>query len=258
MFNNLIRIACMEKASLDTTNDRLKIDYTTILRDRVIKAGEFIISLIGIVLSLPIMALITLIIKIDSPGPAIFKQVRIGKNWRGNGPQTPKKNARFCQENRKRDLGGRPFVFYKFRTMYVDAREKFPDLYRYEYSPEEIKTFYFKVPDDPRLTRFGRHLRKTTLDELPNLINVLKGDMSLVGPRPEIPEMLKYYRSEQRKKFQVKPGVTGLSQVRGRGLLGFQETQKLDVKYIEKKTLWLDFKIIVKTLKVTFLRIGAF
>ena len=258
MFSNLRRMAYKEKASPDATNDRLKIDYTTILRDGIIKAGEFIISLIGIVLSLPIMALITLIIKIDSPGPAIFKQVRIGKDRRGNGPQTPKKSASFCQKNRKRDLGGRPFFFYKFRTMYVDARERFPDLYKYEYSPEEIENLCFKVSIDPRLTRFGEHLRKTTLDELPNFINVLKGDMSLVGPRPEIPEMLKYYRSEQRKKFQVKPGVTGLSQVRGRGLLGFQETQKLDVEYVEKKTLWLDFKIILKTLKVTFLRIGAF
>ena len=112
--------------------------------------------------------------------------------------------------------------------------------------------------NDPRVTSLGLILRRTSLDELPQLINVIKGDMSLVGPRPEIPEMLKYYRSEQRKKFQVKPGVTGLSQVRGRGLLGFQETQKLDVEYVEKKTLWLDFKIIMKTLKVTFLRIGAF
>lgn len=258
MLSNLRRMAYKEKASPDATNDRLKIDYTTILRDGVIKAGGFIISLIGIVLSLPIMALITLIIKIDSPGPAIFKQVRVGKDRRGNRPRTSKNGARFCQENRKRDLGGRPFVFYKFRTMYVDARERFPDLYKYEYSPEEVKTFNFKVPNDPRLTRFGRHLRKTTLDELPNLINVLKGDMSLVGPRPEIPEMIKYYRGEQRRKFQVKPGVTGLSQANGRGLLSFQESQRLDMEYVENKTLWLDFKIVLKTLKVTFFRIGAF
>lgn len=258
MFSNLRRVAYTEKASPDATNDRLKIDYTTILRDGVIKAGEFIISLIGIVLSIPIMALITLIIKIDSPGPAIFKQVRVGKDRRGDERQRPRDEGGLGPERRKKDSGGKPFIFYKFRTMFVDAKERYPDLYRYEYDPEEIKAFNFKVPNDPRLTRFGQHLRKTTLDELPNLINVLKGDMSLVGPRPEIPEMIKYYRGEQRNKFQVKPGITGLSQVNGRGLLGFQETQKLDVEYAEKKTLWLDFKIVVKTLKVTFLRIGAF
>lgn len=235
-----------------------KIGLKARLKEIIFRTTHIILALIALILTFPIMLLIAIVIKIDSPGPILFKQTRIGKNQRGNGHRTSTNNVRFCRENRKRDLGGRPFVFYKFRTMYVDARERFPELYRYEYSPEEIESLYFKVAIDPRLTRFGRHLRKTTLDELPNLINVLKGDMSLVGPRPEIPEMLKYYQGEQRKKFQVKPGVTGLSQVRGRGLLEFRETQKLDVEYIEKKTLWLDFKIIMRTFKVTFLRIGAF
>lgn len=258
MLSNLRKMAYTEKASPDATNNRSRIDYTTIISDGIIRTGQFVISLIGITLSLPIMALITLIIRIDSPGPAIFKQVRIGKDRRGDGRQRPRGQEGLDPERRKKDLGGKPFIFYKFRTMFVYAKERYPDLYRYEYDPEEIKAFYFKIPDDPRLTRFGRHLRKTTIDELPNLINVLKGDMSLVGPRPEIPQMIKYYRGEQRNKFRVKPGLTGVCQVNGRGLLSFQETQKLDVKYVEKKTLWLDFKIIVKTLEVTFLRIGAF
>jgi lipopolysaccharide/colanic/teichoic acid biosynthesis glycosyltransferase len=258
MSNNQSGTVYTKKASPDATNDRLKIDYTTILRDGVITAGQSIISTIAIALSLPIIALITLIIRIDSPGPAIFKQVRIGKDRRGDGRQRLRDEAGLGPERRKKDLGGKPFIFYKFRTMFVDAKERYPDLYRYEYDPEEIKTFYFKVADDPRLTRFGRHLRKTTLDELPNFINVLKGDMSLVGPRPEIPQMIKYYRGEQRNKFKVKPGLTGLCQVNGRGLLSFQESQRLDVEYIKNKTVWFDFKILLTTLKVSIFRIGAF
>lgn len=258
MLTNLKRMAYERKASPNAFNYRSRTDYTTILRDRVIRAGEFIIALIGLTLSLPIIALIALIIKIDSPGPVLFKQKRIGKNRRGDGRQTSADGGRLCQERRRTDAGGRLFTFYKFRTMVVDAREKFPELYRYDYDPDQIKTLYFKIPDDPRLTRFGRHLRKTTLDELPNLINILKGEMSLVGPRPEIPEMAKYYDSEQRIKFQVKPGVTGLCQVNGRGLLSFQETQRLDMEYVRNKTAQLDLKILLKTVKVSFFRIGAF
>ena len=142
--------------------------------------------------------------------------------------------------------------------MQVDAVEKFPKLYKYEYTPEEIRKLQFKIPDDPRLTRFGAHLRKTTLDELPNLINVIKGDMHLVGPRPDIPEMVRYYEPWQKKKFSVKPGVTGLAQINGRGLLRFKETLELDVEYVEKKSINLDLKILFKTIKATILRIGAF
>lgn len=258
MSSNLKRMAYMQKTSPDTTNDRLKIDYTTILRDRAIRAVEVLISLIGIVLTLPIWLLIALIIKIDSPGPVIFKQIRIGKDRRGGKDQISENGGGLCCKQRGIDLGGRPFTFYKFRTMDVDARKKFPELYQYDYNQEEIKTLQFKIAGDPRLTRFGQHLRKTTLDELPNFINVLKGDMSIVGPRPELPEMIKYYQGEQRTKFQVKPGITGPSQVNGRGLLNFQTSQRIDIEYAKNKTLWLDCKIVMKTFKVTFSRIGAF
>ena len=155
-------------------------------------------------------------------------------------------------------MNGNKFYAYKFRTMYVDAKDRFPELYRYEYTPEEIQKIHFKIPDDPRLTRFGEHLRKTTLDELPNLINVIKGDMNLVGPRPDIPEMVKYYEEWQKKKFSVKPGVTGIAQVNGRGLLSFQETLRRDVEYVENKSVWMNIKVLLKTIKVTFQRIGAF
>jgi lipopolysaccharide/colanic/teichoic acid biosynthesis glycosyltransferase len=219
---------------------------------------DIVIALMAIFLTLPLMTFIALSIKIDSPGPAIFKQRRIGKNLRRNGHFISRNGKMRCQERRKEDLAGKPFTFYKFRTMFVDAKERFPELYRYQYRPEEINTLHFKIPVDPRLTSFGRRLRKTTLDELPNFINVLKGAMSLVGPRPDIPEMIKYYQGWQRKKFQVKPGITGLAQANGRGFLSFQHTLRLDVQYVEKRCPWFDFKIILKTIRIVLLRAGAF
>jgi lipopolysaccharide/colanic/teichoic acid biosynthesis glycosyltransferase len=203
------------------------------------------------------MAVIALVIKIDSRGPAIFRQTRVGMDRR-NGHSTPESEKLFPDDRRNEDRGGQPFTFYKFRTMQVDAKERFPQLYTYEYTPEEIKTMHFKIPEDPRLTRFGAHLRKTTLDELPNLINVIKGDMHLVGPRPDIPEMVKYYEQWQKKKFSVKPGVTGLAQINGRGLLSFKKTLETDVEYVEKKNFNFDLKILFKTIKATISKIGAF
>jgi lipopolysaccharide/colanic/teichoic acid biosynthesis glycosyltransferase len=245
----------MAKATYDL---REEISWLTTFEEKAIRIVSFVIALMAIALTLPLTALIALAIKIDSPGPAIFKQRRIGKNLRRNGHLISRNGKMSCQDRRQEDLGGKAFTFYKFRTMYVNANERFPELYRYQYSPEDIKNLYFKIPDDPRLTRLGRRLRKTTLDELPNFLNLLKGDMNLVGPRPDIPEMIKYYEGWQRKKFRVKPGITGLAQINGRGLLSFQETLKIDVEYVEKKSPWIDFWIILKTVKATFFKIGAF
>jgi len=111
----------------------------------------------------------------DSLGPAIFKQTRIGKDRPQNGFSISRIDDKSSQDRRTNNLGGRPFTLYELRTMYVDTKERYRELYRYEYSPEEISTMYFKIPDDPRLTRFGLHLRKTTLDELPTLINMING-----------------------------------------------------------------------------------
>lgn len=226
----------------------------SILEKALIRIMDVAVSFAVLVLMLPIMAAIAVIIWIDSPGPVIFRQIRMGKNRR---------SYRFRQANvpierRKEDFCSRPFVFYKFRTMYVDAAERFPGLYRYEYTDEEVIRLFFKIPDDPRLTPFGRYLRMTTLDELPNLINVIKGDMTLVGPRPDIPQMIKYYKGWQKRKFLLKPGVTGLAQVNGRGLLNFQQTLKLDVELVSNYGLGLFVKVLLKTIRVTFLRIGAF
>ncbi|MFN8556759.1 MAG: sugar transferase [Dehalococcoidia bacterium] len=179
------------------------------------------------------IAILALIVRLDSPGPVIFRQKRIGKD-------------------------GRLFTFYKFRTMWVDARRRYPDLYRYQYTPDEVATMKFKIQDDPRVTRAGQVLRKLSVDELPNFINVLRGDMTLVGPRPEIPEMAPYYTREQRAKFAVKPGITGLAQISGRGLLTLQATIAYDVEYVRRRSFWLDIMILARTLYATVVRLGAF
>ena len=212
------------------------------------------LSSVALVLSLPVMLVLVIIVKFDSPGPAIFKQVRMTRDRRGTAPpngHTPD------TERRSKAFAGRPFVFYKFRTMYVDAKERFPDLYAYDFSEDEIKTMRFKVEDDPRITRAGRFLRKTSLDELPNFWNVLRGDMTLCGPRPEIPEMSPYYDGEQLKKFQVTAGVTGPAQIYGRGDLSFQETVRLDADYAVNRSLKGDIFIIWRTLEAVVFRRGA-
>lgn len=204
--------------------------------------------------SLPLMALLAAVIRLDSPGPAIFRQVRIGRDRRrGRGFSSV-----LGPDRRKHDLGGRPFEFYKFRTMVIDARDRFPELYRYEYTPAEIAALRFKLIVDPRLSGFGAWLRTTTLDELPNLINALKGDLRLVGPRPDIPEMIKYYTDEQRAKLRVTPGITGLAQTEGRGILSFQETLQKDLEYVRQRSVWLDLRIVAKTVRKALSRDGAF
>ena len=121
-----------------------------------------------------------------------------------------------------------------------------------------MQTLRFKVERDPRITRVGQWLRKSTLDELPNFWNLLKGDIALVGPRPEIPEMLKYYAPEQLPKFSVRPGITGLAQTHGRGNLAFQQTIAWDLEYVRRKSLWLDIRIILRTLRLWLTLDGAF
>ena len=228
---------------------------------------DIVVSITCLIVTAPLLFIIALLIRLDSKGPVIFKQVRIGQNRRRKErrrTQTtiPPKNIerrRAVRDRRAQDLLGAPFEFYKFRTMYVDAKERFPELYKYSYSDDEIETISFKVKEDPRLTRLGKVLRKTSLDELPNFYNVLKGDMTLVGPRPDIPEMMKYYKDWQKAKFEVKPGVTGLAQVSGRGLLTFQDTVKKDVEYVKKyRSLTADIMIVLKTVFSIVRRTGAF
>jgi lipopolysaccharide/colanic/teichoic acid biosynthesis glycosyltransferase len=190
--------------------------------------GGSILLLMG----LPLMAAVWCAIKIDSRGPALFHQERVGRH-------------------------GQPFTLVKFRTMYDDAATRFPELYRYDYRPDELNDFYFKFPHDPRCTRVGRWIRRTSLDELPNLLNVIRGDISLVGPRPEIFPLLRFYRAEQLAKFGVKPGITGLAQVSGRNILRWQETNGRDVEYVERRSLRLDMAILVRTVWAVGGMVGA-
>ena len=183
---------------------------------------DLAIGLPALILIAPVMALIALLIRLDSPGPAIFKQHRVG-------------------------LNGELIRFYKFRTMYVDAQERFPELYEYKYTAEQLEHAYYKGQVDPRNTRMGGWLRKTTLDELPNLINVVLGNVSLVGPRPELKEMVQYYRPVELSKFTVKSGITGLAQCTGRNNLTVRQQIAADVRYVETQSLWLDTKILFLT-----------
>lgn len=180
------------------------------------------------VLGVP-MAIIALLIKLTSPGPVFVRQERIG---------------RF----------GRPFVFYKFRSMRADAemlRDDLEDLNHHD------APMIFKLQHDPRRTRIGGFLRKTSLDELPNLFNVLKGEMSLVGPRPPLPREVAHYGEHDMQRLATYPGITGLWQVRGRSELPFEEMVELDLEYIERWSLGLDLKILLLTPKAVITGRGA-
>ncbi len=231
---------------------------------------DITVSLTVLLLTLPLILLIAVIIRLDSPGPAFFWQVRMTKDRRKHGVSDRRqgnaisigsqekhhKPRKQCRRNVF--MVGRPFWFLKFRTMYVDARERFPEMYRYEYSDNELDKFKFKEANDPRVTRVGAFLRCTSLDELPNFWCVLRGDMTLVGPRPEIPEMSPYYKGEQLKKFHRPSAITGLAQIRGRGNLVFQDSVKLDIEYVKNRSLLGDLSILWETIKVVLLGKGAY
>jgi exopolysaccharide biosynthesis polyprenyl glycosylphosphotransferase len=187
------------------------------------------IATIGGVLALPLVALVALAIKMDSPGPAVFRQLRVGKR-------------------------GRQFWCYKFRSMYVGAEEEWEHLAAYN----ERDGAAFKIKDDPRRTRMGRWLRRSSFDELPQLYNVLRGDMSLVGPRPPLPEEVLQYEAWQTRRLEVAPGITGLWQVSGRSNLSFDEQCLLDIYYIENWSPFLDIKILLRTVPIVFTGNGAY
>jgi lipopolysaccharide/colanic/teichoic acid biosynthesis glycosyltransferase len=181
-----------------------------------------------LILSLPIMIITSCLIKLDSPGPVFFKQIRIGKNRRNNA-----NNNSHQHERRKENLKGKPFVMYKFRTMQVDAKP-------YEIKPSD--------KSDSRITRVGKFLRAACLDELPQIFNVLKGDISLVGPRPEMPFIAKKYNYLESLRLKVKPGITGLWQLYAPRTQRIHENLQFDLYYLNKRSLLFDLKIMFKTL----------
>jgi lipopolysaccharide/colanic/teichoic acid biosynthesis glycosyltransferase len=193
---------------------------------------EICASSIALIAAAPMMLLIAILIRLESKGPVIFVSQRVG-------------------------AGGKPFPFYKFRTMYADARQRFPELYAYKFDESEQQTMKFKIDDDPRITRLGKRLRATSLDELPNFWCVLKGDMALVGPRPEIPQMLPYYQGKMLQKFSVRPGITGMAQVSGRGDLLFLETVAFDLEYVRRRSFWLDLRLLARTVSAVLTARGA-
>ena len=190
---------------------------------------DIILSLIGIIILLPIYLIIAIAIKLDSKGPILFKQVRVGKD---------RKN----------------FTIYKFRTMVVSAESK----RELQIDPTNMDNFVFQSKSDNRVTKVGSFLRNSSLDEIPQLFNVLFGNMSLVGPRPEIPDVVKYYPENYYQRLLVLPGITGLAQVSGRGEIELGKTIYYDLTYISNFSVWYDIKILFTTVFKVFKREGAF
>ncbi|EJR48929.1 exopolysaccharide biosynthesis polyprenyl glycosylphosphotransferase [Bacillus cereus VD107] len=179
-------------------------------------------ALCGLIFLSPIFLIVALLIKLEDPkGPIFFKQMRVGKNEK-------------------------EFGMYKFRSMVTDAEEKLKDLLQHN----EVSGAMFKMKDDPRVTKIGKFIRKTSIDELPQLLNVLLGDMSLVGPRPPLPREVKEYTSYDKQRLLVTPGCTGLWQVTERNNVGFKEMVELDLEYIQNRSILYDIKIMLKTVKV--------
>ena len=206
-------------------------------RSMVYKFAKRSVDLVGglvlLAVAAPLLCALVLLIRLDSPGPAFFRQERVTR-------------------------GGRTFRFFKLRTMYHDARQRFPELYDYDLTDADLAESFYKLADDPRNTRVGRWLRRTTLDELPNLFNVVRGDLSLVGPRPDLPELIQFYRPEELACLFTKAGVTGLAQVAGRSLLTVRQRLTLDVRYVAHQTLLLDLRIMWRTMLVVLVGKGAF
>lgn len=185
---------------------------------------------LGILVLSPVFLVCAAVIRLESPGPVIFKQKRIGRD-------------------------GRPFNFYKFRSMYIDAEQRRQELLKANESKDGV---IFKMQKDPRVTRFGRFIRKFSIDELPQLFNVVVGDMSLVGPRPPLPSEVAEYTLEDRKRLMVKPGITCIWQVSGRSDIPFRQQVALDKEYIMSRSLWRDLWILLKTVPAVLTGKGAY
>lgn len=187
-------------------------------------------SLFGLVVLSPLFLIVAIAIKIEEPkGAVFFSQVRLGKN-------------------------GKPFKIYKFRSMCLDAEEKLNELLEYN----EVEGAMFKMKNDPRITKIGKFIRKTSIDELPQFYNVLMGDMSLVGPRPPLPHEVDEYTLYDKQRLYVKPGCTGLWQISGRNDVGFSNMVKLDIQYVKQQSIMYDMKIMIKTVWIMINPKGAY
>ena len=208
-------------AELEMTRSRV---YEITKRSFDLVVGAFIL-----VMLMPVIPLIALMIKLDTPGPVFFRQQRVGR-------------------------GSRIFEFYKFRSMYRDAEKR-----KKEFEAlNEQEGPVFKIKSDPRVTSVGRFLRRSSLDEIPQIFNVLKGDMSIVGPRPQMSNEVEQYLPWHRKRLEVTPGITCLWQISGRSQISFNEWMRLDVEYIKHRSFRTDLVIFLKTIPAVIARKGAY
>lgn len=191
---------------------------------------DFVLALVGLFLLSPVFLIVAFLIKCDDPkGKVFFGQERVGKD-------------------------GELFKMYKFRSMYVDAEERLANLLEHN----EVSGAMFKMKEDPRVTKIGACIRKCSIDELPQLFNVLMGDMSLVGPRPALIREVAEYTSYDKQRLLVTPGISGLWQVSGRSRLTFAQMVELDLEYVTTRSYWMDIKILLKTIKVVCTGDGAY
>ncbi|WP_026695379.1 sugar transferase [Peribacillus kribbensis] len=223
----------MDKDTLNKTSNIDTLSYN--LRElKFFFFAKRLIDIIAVVLGLLIFSwlflIIPILIKLENPkGPVFFKQKRVGKD-------------------------GNPFYLYKFRSMVPGAEGKLDQLLKYN----EVSGAMFKIKEDPRLTKVGKFIRRRSIDELPQILNVLKGEMSIVGPRPALPREVKEYSDHDKQRLLVTPGCTGLWQVSGRSTLSFEEMVNLDLSYIKNMSICLDIKIILKTFLLLFGSKSAF
>ena len=193
------------------------------------RGTDIAVALFLLVLFMPIIPVVAILIRLDSRGPIFFRQKRVGKN-------------------------GKFFYFYKFRSMVTGAESVIGALRPLS----SVDGPVFKIKDDPRITHVGRFLRRSSLDELPQLLNVLKGDMSIVGPRPNLPSEVSQYLPWQKRRLDVTPGITCFWQIAGRSHIGFQEWMRLDLEYVRKRSYITDLKIMFKTVPAVIARKGAY
>lgn len=247
----------MERQTAFASAVRTAPKYSVTYRAAYFACKRFLdltVTLLAHITLLPLLGLIALAIKLDSPGPVLFVQERVGSRRR--------------TENGRSWWEPCTFNFYKFRTMRADVDQdlhrKFMEAYiagdeeaMRALQPDPDSASAFKLTGDKRITRIGKFLRKTSLDELPQLWNVLKGDMSIVGPRPAIPYEVESYSAEHLQRLHTIPGITGLWQVSGRAELSFDDAIQLDLQYIKQQSLWLDIKIIFWTIRAVTSGRGA-
>ena len=216
-----------QEAKMD--REELNLNSEVVITDSTIgykffkRVIDVVCSLFGLLLLSPVLIVVSILIKLESDGPIIFSQDRIGYK-------------------------GEKFKMYKFRSMVVNAEE----LKKKLAEQNEMSGPMFKMKNDPRVTKVGKFIRKTSIDELPQLINILKGEMSLVGPRPSLPKEVKEFEPWMMERLEVKPGLTCYWQVSGRNDIDFEDWMKLDIKYVRDRSFWLDIKLIFKTFFVLF------